>query len=152
MDNGRQDIEKMRKLFDSFRSTENVYTQTKAHQLDKQNSQLTVGLFGILIAISAISILIASGISRSIVKTIAEVTQTIQEIAATKGNFKRRIHVKTNDEVKSLADATNILLESVEKREWLQTNVADIVKKYQGISALTGLAETFLSEVAQKTK
>jgi len=152
VDNGRQDIEKMRNLFESFRSAENNYTQAKAHQLDKKNSQLTSGLFGILIVISTISIIIANGISQSIVKTITEVMQTIQEIAVTKGNFKRRIHVKTNDEVNELADATNLLLESVEKREWLQTNTADIVKKYQGISAITGLAEIFLSEVAQKTE
>ncbi|KOY80059.1 response regulator [Lysinibacillus macroides] len=152
VDNGRQDIEKMRNLFESFRSAENNYTQAKAHQLDKKNSQLTSGLFGILIVISTISIIIANGISQSIVKTITEVMQTIQEIAVTKGNFKRRIHVKTNDEVNELADATNLLLESVEKREWLQTNIADIVKKYQGISAISGLAETFLSEVAQKTE
>ncbi|ACA42146.1 ATP-binding protein [Lysinibacillus sp. fkY74-1] len=152
VDNGRQDMEKMRKLFDAFRATENTYTQAKAAQLDKQNSQLTSGLFGILILVSVIAIVIASGISRSIVKTITEVTQTIQEMAATKGDFKRRIHVNTNDEINELADATNILLESVEKREWLQTNIADIVTKYQGISAITKLAETFLSEMAQKTQ
>ena len=145
-------MEKMRKLFNSFRATENAYTQAKASQLDKQNNKLTSGLFGILILVSTIAIAIASGISRSIVKTITEVTQTIQEIAATKGDFKRRIHVNTNDEVNELADATNNLLESVEKREWLQSNVAEIVTNYQGISAITKLAETFLSEVAQKTQ
>ena len=42
-------------------------------------------------------------------------------------------------------------LESVE-REWLQSNVAEIVTNYQGISAISKLAETFLSEVAQKTQ
>jgi len=152
VDNGRQDMEKMRKLFDSFRATENAYTQAKANQLDKQNSKLTSALFGILILVSTIAIAIASGISRSIVKTITEVTQTIQEIAATKGDFTRRIHVNTNDEVNELANATNTLLESVEKREWLQSNVAEIVTNYQGISAITKLAETFLSEVAQKTQ
>ncbi|MCS5502799.1 ATP-binding protein [Lysinibacillus sp. A4] len=152
VDNGRQDMEKMRKLFDSFRATENAYTQAKASQLDKRNSKLTSALFGILILVSTIAIAIASGISRSIVKTITEVTQTIQEIAATKGDFTRRIHVNTNDEVNELANATNTLLESVEKREWLQSNVAEIVTNYQGISAITKLAETFLSEVAQKTQ
>ncbi|WP_155593107.1 ATP-binding protein [Lysinibacillus cavernae] len=152
VDNGRQDMEKMRKLFDSFRSTENAYTQAKASQLDKQNSKLTSGLFGILILVSVIAIVIASGISRSIVKTITEVTQTIREMAATKGDFTRRIHVNTNDEINDLADATNILLESVEKREWLQSNIAEIVTKYQGLSAITKLAETFLSEIAQKTQ
>lgn len=152
VDSGRQDMEKMRKLFDSFRSTENAYTQAKASQLDKQNSKLTSGLFGILILVSVIAIVIASGISRSIVRTITEVTQTIKEMAATKGDFTRRIHVSSNDEINDLAEATNILLESVEKREWLQSNIAEIVTKYQGVSAITKLAEIFLSEVAQKTQ
>lgn len=58
----------MRKLFDSFRATENAYTQAKVRQLDKQNSRLTSALFGILILVSTIAIAIASGISRSIVK------------------------------------------------------------------------------------
>ena len=41
----------MRKLFDSFRATENAYTQAKVRQLDKQNSRLTSALFGILILV-----------------------------------------------------------------------------------------------------
>lgn len=152
VDVGRKDMDTMRKQFDAFRADENAFTQTKAKQLDKTNSNLTTALFGILVLVSFIAIVIASGISRSIVKTITEVTQTIKEIAASKGNHRTRIHVKTNDEINALADATNELLDTLERREWLQANIAEIVTKYQGISAITKLAETFLSEMAQKTQ
>jgi len=152
VDVGRKDMETMRKQFAAFRLAENAFTQTKANQLDKRNSNITSALFGLLVLVSVIAIVIASGISRSIVKTITEVTETIKEIAASKSNQKGRIHVKTNDEINTLADATNELLDSIEKREWLQSNIADIVTKYQGISVITKLAETFLSEMAQKTQ
>lgn len=152
VDVGRKDMETMRKQFAAFRLAENAFTQTKANQLDKRNSNITSALFGLLVLVSGIAIVIASGISRSIVKTITEVTETIKEIAASKSNQKGRIYVKTNDEINTLADATNELLDSIEKREWLQSNIADIVTKYQGISVITKLAETFLSEMAQKTQ
>ncbi|MGE7114131.1 ATP-binding protein [Lysinibacillus sp. NPDC047702] len=152
VDVGRKDMETMRKQFAAFRLAENAFTQTKVNQLDKRNSNITSALFGLLVLVSVIAIVIASGISRSIVKTITEVTETIKEIAASKSNQKGRIHVKTNDEINTLADATNELLGSIEKREWLQSNIADIVTKYQGISVITKLAETFLSEMAQKTQ
>ncbi|QDQ00744.1 response regulator [Lysinibacillus fusiformis] len=152
VDIGRKDMETMRKQFASFRSAENAITQTNANQLDKKNSNLTSGLFGLLVLVSVIAIVIASGISRAIVKTITEVTKAIKEIAASEGNHKGRIHVKTNDEINVLADATNELLDSLERREWLQSNIAEVVTKYQGISAITQLAEIFLSEIAQMTQ
>lgn len=152
VDMGRKDMETMRKQFESFRSTENTLTQTSAKQLDNKNSSLTVGLFGILVLVSIISIVIASGISRSIVKTIAEVTHTIREISASNGSHKKRINVKTRDEINALAEATNEMLDTLEKREWLQSNIAEVVTKYQGISSITSLANTFLSEIVQITQ
>lgn len=152
VDVGRKNMDTMRNQFDAFRSDENTYTQNKAKQLDQRNGKLTTGLFGILVLVSFISIIIASGISRSIVKTMKEVTQTIKEVAASKGNNRTRIHVKTNDEINDLANATNELLDAFERREWLQANLAEIVTKYQGVSAISKLAETFLAEMAHKTQ
>ena len=151
VDIGREDMEKIQTQFDAFRSTENTLTQKKAKQLDSKNNNLTIGLFGLLVLVSVIAIMIASGISRSIVKTITEVTHTIREIGASKGDLKKRINVKTRDEINALADATNEMLDTLEKREWLQSNIAEVVTKYQGISSITSLAETFLSGIVQIT-
>ncbi|MFE3577320.1 ATP-binding protein [Lysinibacillus sp. NPDC059133] len=149
---GPRDIETVRDQFESLRSEIIATMQAKVNELDKKNSIVALTLLGILVFISVVAIIIASGISRSIVKTLTEVTRTIQEITASKSNQKGRIHVSTNDEINALAVATNELLDALERREWLQLNIAEIVTKYQGISAITKLAETFLSEIAQKTQ
>ncbi|MCY9546303.1 ATP-binding protein [Lysinibacillus xylanilyticus] len=152
VDVGRKDMETVRAQFESLRSEVIESMQAKVNNLDKKNSIVTLTLLGILVFISVVAIIIANGISRSIVKTLTQVTQTIQEIAASKSSQKGRIHVRTNDEINDLAAATNRLLDTLERREWLQLNIAEIVTKYQGISAITKLAETFLSEIAQKTQ
>lgn len=152
VDVGRKDMETVRAQFESLRSEVIASMQAKVNDLDKRNSIVTLTLLGILVFISVVAIIIANGISRSIVKTLTQVTQTIQEIATSKSRQKGRIHVRTNDEINDLAAATNELLNILERREWLQLNIAEIVTKYQGISAITKLAETFLSEIAQKTQ
>lgn len=152
VDVGRKDMETVRAQFESLRSEVIASMQTKVNDLDKRNNFVTLTLLGILVFISVVAIIIANGISRSIVKTLTQVTQTIQEITASKSSQKGRIHVRTNDEINDLAAATNELLDILERREWLQLNIAEIVTKYQGISAITKLAETFLSEIAQKTQ
>lgn len=152
VDVGRKDMETVRDQFESLRSEVIATMQAKVNDLDKRNSIVTLTLLGILVFISVVAIIIANGISRSIVKTLTKVTKTIQEIAASKSSQKGRIHVRTNDEINDLAAATNELLDALERREWLQLNIAEIVTKYQGISAITKLAETFLSEIAQKTQ
>jgi len=152
VDVGRKDMETVRAQFESLRSEVIASMQAKVNDLDKMNSIVTLTLLGILVFISVVAIIIANGISRSIVKTLTQVTQTIQEIATSKGSQKGRIHVRTNDEINDLAAATNGLLDTIERREWLQLNIAEIVTKYQGISGITKLAETFLSEIAQKTQ
>jgi len=152
VDIGRKDMETVRAQIELLRSEEIATMQAKVNELDKRNGIVTLTLLGILVFISVVAIIIASGISRSIVKTLTEVTRTIREITASKSSQKGRIHVRTNDEINALATATNELLDALERREWLQLNIAEIVTKYQGISAITKLAETFLSEIAQKTQ
>lgn len=152
VDIGRKDMETVREQFETLRSEVITTRQAKVNGLDTRNGIVTLTLLGILVFISVVAITIAGSISRSIVKTLTEVTGTIQEIAASKSSQKGRIHVRTNDEINDLAAATNELLDTLERREWLQLNIAEIVTKYQGISAITKLAETFLSEIAKKTQ
>lgn len=152
VDLGRKDRDTIQNQFESLCSDVVATTKAEIKKLDKRNGLLTLTLLGILVFVSFVAIIVASGISRSIVKTITEVTQTIKEIAASKSNKKGRIDVTSNDEINALANATNELLDTFEKKQFLQSNIAEIVTKYQGISAITKLAETFLSEIAQKTQ
>lgn len=152
VDPGHQDMNKMRKQFDTFLTTEKQLTQKRATQLDNQNRTIALAIYGLFLLVTLLSIILAMFISKSIVGTIKEVTQTIKSIASSKGEVKGRIVVNTNDEIKELGLATNELLDSVEKREWVQTNLADVVTMYQGISSIDTLAERFLSTVANMTQ
>lgn len=150
-DLGRKDMESIQSQFESFLAVEKANVDDRAATLDGRNQGLTFGLFALLILISLVAIGISSGISRMIVNTISDVTNTIQKIAASGGSHGERIKVNTQDEVRDLANATNYLLDTLEKREWLQKNLADVVTTYQGVSSITKLAQTFLSEVAGRT-
>lgn len=149
---GNKGIETIRKQFDAFRAEEKEVTNVKAAQLDKRNSVITIGLIGLIVIVSVIAVIAANILSKSIVSKIMEITQAIKSIAASSGEMKRRIDVKTNDEIKELGQATNDLLSNFEKREWLQLNLAEVVTKYQGISSIEVLAETFLKEMAKMTQ
>lgn len=151
VDLGRKDMEAIQSQFESFLAIEKANIDERAAALDGRNQILTFGLFALLIIISLIAIGISSGISRMIVNTIGDVTETIRKIALSGGSHGERIKVNTQDEVKDLANATNFLLDTLEKREWLQKNLADIVTTYQGVSSVTKLAQTLLSELADRT-
>lgn len=150
-DRGREYMESIRIQFNDFRESEREIAQVRAKELDSQNNTLTVGLFGLLLAVSIIAIAIASQVSKSIVRTINEVAQTIKKIASENGNLKERIHVNTNDEINDLANATNELLDNLDDREWLQKNLAEIVTKYQGVASIDALSKVFMSELAKMT-
>ncbi len=150
-DNGRQYMNTIRSQFEAFRKSEVELTQARADELDGENNALTLALFGLLVLVSVIAITLASQISNSIVKTISEVTKTIEKIASDNGDHKERIKVKTNDEIRELAYATNNLLDKMEDREWLQSSLAEIVTNYQGVSSLDALSNIFLSQVAKLT-
>lgn len=150
-DRGREYMQSIRNQFNDFRESESEIAQDRAEELDRQNNTLTVGLFGLLLAVSIIAILIASQVSKSIVRTIHEVTKTIKKIATENGDLKERINVNTNDEINELANATNELLDNLDDREWLQTNLAEIVTKYQGVASIDALAKVFMSEIAIMT-
>ncbi|MEC0666924.1 ATP-binding protein [Priestia flexa] len=116
-----------------------------------QNKNITLGMYGLLVFVALFSTVIGVFLSRSIVNTMKEVTNTIKQIATSKNQLNTRIRVKTNDEIKELGDATNELLDSVEDRNWLQTNLAEIVTMYQGITSIRTLAEQFLLTVSKIT-
>ncbi|MET3726891.1 two-component system chemotaxis sensor kinase CheA [Fictibacillus halophilus] len=150
-DPGKSQTEKVLQQFDSFRDTEKSLTQKRAENLNVQNRYLEIGLFSLLAFVILVSMALAWVISGSIIKTIKEVVGTIRAMT-TGGNLSSRIHVKSNDEIRDLGEATNELLNSFEERDWLQRSVTDVVSKNQGVSSLETLAEIFLSATAQITE
>ncbi|MCR2806547.1 response regulator [Paenibacillus soyae] len=147
-DAGKQDVEQLREQLETLRLNHLESNKAYIADLDKRNSWLLMTLIGMLVAVAIISFFIVSYVSGAIVKTITQVSSTIKEIADSKGDLTKRIKVGTRDEVRDLAEATNVLLGSLEAQSWVQRNVAEVATMNQGLSNLTELASSFLSKVA----
>ncbi|OPH59389.1 histidine kinase [Paenibacillus ferrarius] len=146
--NGKKVMDQLRTMFDSFLITENKLTVARVNQLAESNSNLRIVLFSVLGIISIFAIVVALLLSSSITNTIKQVIRTIKAITASEGNLKTRIEVKTNDEIKELAEATNDLLASLEKQSWVQIHLTEVATLYQGINEIKLLSETFVSKLA----
>ena len=144
-----QNILDIRSQLSQFRSLEMGYVKDRAAHLDAQNEKLTHSLFVMLGVVLIFSLLAALVISRSIVGTIKQVTKSIIKLSSMKRDRSKRIHVTMNDEVKDLADATNVLLESQEEIEWQQRKLTEVVHMLQGISDLETLGSSFIRKAAE---
>ncbi|SDO99331.1 two-component system, chemotaxis family, sensor kinase CheA [Paenibacillus sp. yr247] len=146
---GKQNVEDIRSQLDRFRNIEIGLTKERAKQLDDQNKMLTISLFVMLTVLLIFSLTAALLISQSIVGTIKQVTKSILKLSSFKRDHSLRIHVTMNDEVKDLAEATNMLLENQEEMEWQQRKLAEVVHMLQGISDLETLGTSFISKAAE---
>lgn len=147
-DPGKQNMDEIRAQFEAFRHTETNLTNERAAQLNERNTALKTVLYIMLAAILLISTALATWISGSIVRTIQEVIRSITEIATSGGSLGRRIDVTTRDEIGELGQATNALLESHERKNWLKTKLAEVVGMYQGIEDMCTLGQSFLVKTA----
>ncbi|MBJ7961504.1 response regulator [Bacillus cereus group sp. N28] len=144
-------IQSLQSQLTNFRGVEEQLTKKRAAQLDTENNKLEIWLYSLLFLLSCISIIISLYISNSITKTIKNVIQAIKSISS-KEKITERIHVNTRDEIKDLAHTTNHLLDEISKREWLQTELAELILMYQGIPSIEMLGKKILSGVIQKTQ
>lgn len=148
----RSEIQTTMSTLSKIRDNESTHLATEAQRLDSDNNKIimTLGLF--LFVASIVAVFFSSIISKSITRTITRTTEAIRHIAQEKGTFTTRIPITTNDEVRDLGVATNDLLDDLERRQWIQSNAAQIVKNYQGVDAIHQLASIFLSQVAKVTR
>ncbi|GEK33705.1 ATP-binding protein [Kurthia sibirica] len=134
--------------FENFRLVENLTMEQEAELLNEQNAKLSSFLFIAIFGVSMLAFLLAKIVSSAITSTLNHVTQTIQKLAISQGEFEERIAISSNDEVKDLAIATNHLLDNMEQREWLQSHLNTVVSAYQGVTSIMSLAEIFLAEIS----
>ncbi|MGG1575284.1 CHASE3 domain-containing protein [Fictibacillus sp. NRS-1165] len=149
-DAGSKSVEQIRSQFDTFRTTEKGLTKERADKLDEQNKFLKTGLYSLLVIVVAVSAFIAFFVSGSILNTIKAVVRSLTAMSSD-GDLSQRIHVKTRDEIRELAEATNELLNKIERREWLQSSTNQVVERYQGTSTIKVLGEKFVTGVAHLT-
>jgi two-component system, chemotaxis family, sensor kinase CheA len=148
---GKKLTDELRAHFDSFLENQNRRTNQRVEQLNEDNRNLTITLYGIILVVSIITIATAIFLSNSIVKTIKQVVRTINGITDSKDtevDLTTRIEVNTHDETRELAEAMNELLSSLEKQSWIQKSMAEISTMYQGVTDLTELTHAFITKLA----
>lgn len=151
-DPGKQDMNEIRVRFEAFLQTEKELTAERADKLSDRNEVLRTILYGMLAVIAIVSISLATWISGSIVRTIREVIRSITEILTSGGVFTQRIKVNTRDEIGDLGRAANLLLDNQERKNWLQTKLAEGMGMYQGIEDIGTLGQTFITRTAPLLK
>lgn len=147
-DAGKRQTDQLRIQFDNFRNTEKGLTAKRVADLNESNATLKYQLYTLMVIIVIVSILVAFIISRSIVRTVKQVSRAITEIAVSGEVISTRITVHSNDEIKDLAESANMLLESQEKQTWLQMNLAEMANFNQGFTDVNELAESFIGKIA----
>ncbi|MFF2886220.1 response regulator [Paenibacillus sp. NPDC057967] len=147
-DPGKEDVDQLRDHLEQLRLKHLETNRIYIGELEKRNELLTFSLIGILIAVAVVSFIIVAYVSNAIVRTIRQVSSTITEIADSRGDLTKRIKVNSKDEIRDLANATNVLLESLEAQSWVQTHVAEVATMNHGVKDLKQLASSFLSKVA----
>ncbi|NOU92069.1 response regulator [Paenibacillus sp. LMG 31456] len=147
-DPGKRYMDLMRNQWDSFRSVEKELTAARVADLEARNIELQTTMYLLALLAVVLSVLGTTMVSRSIVLTIKQVVSALQKIASSEGNLNTSIEVRTNDEVRELADAANTLLESVRKQDWLKTGIAEVASMNQGVNNITELGSLFIGKMA----
>jgi two-component system, chemotaxis family, sensor kinase CheA len=147
---GKKMTDELRAHFESFLENQKNLTSKRVEQLNQDNNNLKITLYGLIIVVTLITIATAIFLSNSIVKTIKQVVRTIRSVTDSKEtevDLSTRIEVSTHDETQELAEAMNELLSNLEKQNWVQKGVAEISTMYQGMTDLTELTHAFISKI-----
>ncbi|CAM4176366.1 methyl-accepting chemotaxis protein [Saccharibacillus endophyticus] len=113
-DPGKADMDAFRELVDTFATTEKNLTTQRVDDLHNSNQTLKNLLFVLLAVVVIAALLLAWFTSSRIARSLKSVTATIGDIASSGGDLTKRIEVRSNDEVKDLGEATNLLLVSLQ--------------------------------------
>ncbi|MEJ8306113.1 methyl-accepting chemotaxis protein [Saccharibacillus sacchari] len=113
-DPGKQAMDAFREQIATFVDTEKQLTGQRVESMHQSNQSLQTLLFALLGGVVLVALLLAWFISSRIVRSVKAVTGTIRDIASSGGDLTRRIEVQSNDEVRDLGEATNLLLVSLQ--------------------------------------
>ncbi|WP_339278819.1 CHASE3 domain-containing protein [Paenibacillus sp. FSL W8-1187] len=153
IDRGKQNMDQLRGSFDAFRQTEHKLAGQRLERLDRSNSLLRTTLLSLFLVSIVLSGLFGWLISRSIVRTIGSVTESIDGMADSRGRdlaqLAKRIEIRSRDEIADLAAATNRLLDEVEGHDWKQRQALAIGSALQQTGGAAETQEAFLRFAAE---
>jgi two-component system chemotaxis sensor kinase CheA len=141
-------MDQIRAQFEQFRKTELALTEARSQSLIHENEVLLNILNLIWLLVSAVAIIIALVTSKSIVKTIQEVTRSIKSIVTSNGDLSMRVKVQSKDEIGDLAQVTNELLTNLEQQNWVKSQITEMATTFQGVMDMHLLTQLFINKVA----
>ncbi|PZE20142.1 response regulator [Paenibacillus xerothermodurans] len=149
-DPGKKYMDQIRAQWEHFRMVEQQQTAAHIADLNERNKTIKTELYAMLALALVFSAAGALMISRSVVRPLRQVTTTIQRITSAEGDVNERIVVRSNDEIKDLADATNAYVDSLQEQDWLKSVIADLATENQGLDDVAELARSMINKIASE--
>ena len=144
---GKAIFDQIREQSEYFRSNEKELTEHRIVAIQKSNQNLFISMY-VLWSLAAVTATLASiMMSRSIVGTLKRVIKAINNIAVG-GDMRERIEVKSRDEVYELGQATNLLLDTVEREQWGRDQVNFMSIALQETTDILSLCRIFINKLA----
>lgn len=146
-DTGKTIVDEIRTESDYFRDIERNLTHERISILKNSNHNLLLTMYILWGLVAVLALLITYLISASIVNPLHSVIQAISTIAGG-GNRSDRINVKTMDEVYDLGEATNSLLDTVQRDQWASEQLTSMSIALQETTDMTTLCRIFITRLS----
>ncbi|WP_249898490.1 CHASE3 domain-containing protein [Paenibacillus sp. PK3_47] len=146
-DNGKSLVDTIRAQSDYFRDNERKLTSERITALKSGNEKLIITMYILWSLVALLASLIAYLIAANIVNPLVSIISAISGIAG-RGNMSERIKVKTRDEIYDLGEATNNLLDTVQREQWSSEQLAAMSILLQETTDLEKMCRTFTNKLA----
>ena len=147
-DSGKQAMGDIRDKLSFFQDTEYELTTQRTDEIAENNNLLKILMYIFWLIVSLFTVLASLIVSRSITKTLKQVTESIQEIGSANSDLSGRIPVKSRDEVGMLASSTNQLLDNIQLQNGIKSHIGDLVGLTQKTTDVKTLAEQLIQRVS----
>lgn len=140
-------IDAIRSQSDYFRDIERTLTNERINNLKDSNHKLLITMYILWGLVALLASLITYLLSASIVNPLHSVIRAINEIAGG-GNKSERIKVKTFDEIYELGEATNGLLDTVQRDQWNSEQLTSMSIALQETTDMAALCRIFINRLS----
>ncbi|GIO11838.1 histidine kinase [Cohnella xylanilytica] len=146
---GKSRMDQFRSKIDEFRAAETSLTQERVRELRSGNDTLVLVLYALWAVVAIVSVGVGLMISGTLIRGIRQVAAAIRTIAKEDRGPGARVELKSRDEMRELAEATNELLAKIEKDHLAKERIAEVATLLQGQQDLEFVARSFLDRTAR---
>ncbi|WP_281425116.1 CHASE3 domain-containing protein [Paenibacillus tritici] len=146
-DAGKSVVDTIRSQADYFRDIERTLTNERIGNLKASNHKLLITMYILWGLVVVLALLITYLLSASIVNPLHSVIRAINSIASG-GDRSDRIKVKTLDEIYDLGEATNGLLDNVQREQWMSEQLTSMSVALQETIDMPSLCRIFVSRLS----